>query len=632
MSTSSTQLEPDQPELASPELKISFIIPLVGFVLLFGVIAATGFLALRQASEQAAIERSLDVQRRLSRILTLLLDAETGERGYVLTGEENYLEPFYSAAPRIEAEIKRLRAATGDNEAHQRQAAALLQLARDKLTELRQMVELRRSQGIDAAVARIQSGQGKEAMDRARALIAQMAGDEARILRDRQTAALNSDRAVQIGIVAAVLLLLGLIAAALREVRRQFRNVSEARAFMENANWRLKEEGLQRERLGMQLREAQKMEAIGQLSGGLAHDFNNMLAVITGSLALIKRRIGRGDTNVAQLIEGGLDGAQRAANLTSRLLAVARQQPLAPEPVDVNKFVAKMSDLLKHTLGEHVRLESVLGGGIWRTYIDSSQLENAILNLCVNARDAMPQGGRLTIETANASLDDAYAAEHGVPAGQYVLVAVSDTGSGMSPETVQNAFDPFFTTKSGKGTGLGLSQVYGFARQSGGHAKIYSEPGHGTTVKLYLPRHMRDTHEAPVLGQPRDLQQLRGQPGETILVVEDDEQVRSVALRNIEELGYGTLEAQNAAAALRVLDAHPEIVLLFTDIVMPDMNGRALADEATRRRPALKVLFTTGFTRNAVVHNGVVDAGVNFIAKPFSIEALATKIRMALDG
>jgi signal transduction histidine kinase len=280
----------------------------------------------------------------------------------------------------------------------------LLQLAREKLTELRQMVELRRSQGIDAAVSRIQSGQGKEAMDRARALIAQMAGDEARILRDRQTAALNSDRAVQIGIVAAVLLLLGLTAAALREVRRQFRNVSEARAFMENANRRLKEEGLQRERLGMQLREAQKMEAIGQLSGGLAHDFNNMLAVITGSLALIKRRIGRGDTNVAQLIEGGLDGAQRAANLTSRLLAVARQQPLAPEPVDVNKFVAKMSDLLRHTLGEHVRLESVLGGGIWRTYIDSSQLENAILNLCVNARDAMPEGGRLTIETANASL------------------------------------------------------------------------------------------------------------------------------------------------------------------------------------------------------------------------------------
>jgi signal transduction histidine kinase len=311
--------------------------------------------------------------------------------------------------------------------------------------------------------------------------------------------------------------------------------MNAARIVIEKANQRIVTEATQRERLALQLREAQKMEAIGQLSGGLAHDFNNMLSVIMGSLNLIKRRLARGDTNLAELIEGGLDGAQRAATLTNRLLAFARQQPLTPEPVDVNKFVAKMSDLLRHTLGDHIRLETVLGGGIWRTCIDASQLENSILNLCVNARDAMPQGGKLTIETANTSLDDAYTAEHGVPPGQYVLIAVTDTGAGMSAETVQKAFDPFFTTKTGKGTGLGLSQVYGFARQSGGHAKIYSELCHGTTVKLYLPRYMGQVEQTSVVVAKRDMDTLRGGPQETVLVVEDDEQVRSLTVKNLEE-------------------------------------------------------------------------------------------------
>jgi CheY-like chemotaxis protein len=271
-------------------------------------------------------------------------------------------------------------------------------------------------------------------------------------------------------------------------------------------------------------------------------------------------------------------------------------------------------------------METVLAGGLWRIHIDANQLENAILNLAVNARDAMPEGGRITIETANAYLDDAYAAAHAdVTAGQYVQIAVTDTGIGMSPETLRRAFDPFFTTKpDGQGTGLGLSQVHGFLKQSGGHVKIYSEPGEGTTVKLYLPRFVGPDAaalETPVVGN------LPTAPdNEMILVVEDDNRVRSTTVELLRELGYRVVEADSAPAALRALDTHPDISLLFTDVVMPEMNGRKLADEVMKRHPEVRILFTTGYTRNAIVHNGVLDAGVHLIIKPFTLEALAAKI------
>jgi PAS domain S-box-containing protein len=381
------------------------------------------------------------------------------------------------------------------------------------------------------------------------------------------------------------------------------------------------------------LRQSQKMEAVGQLTGGIAHDFNNMLAVVIGSLELLGRRLAGGDARAQRYLAAAADGARRASLLTQRLLAFSRQQPLRPEAVDVNKVVAGMSDLLRHSIGADIRLETVLAGGLWPSFADPNQLENIVLNLALNSRDAMPDGGRLTIETQNAHLDDRYVSVNpGMAAGQYVLIAVTDTGSGMAPEVIEKAFDPFFTTKPvGKGTGLGLSQVYGFVKQSGGHVKIYSEIGHGTTIKIYLPRLIGTSvgsADAGDFGRPLPLGELR----EVVLVVEDEPAVRRFSVEAICELGYRVLEADGAAAALRLLDSHPEIVLLFTDVVMPDINGAKLADEARRRRPGLKVLFTTGYTRNAIVHNGVLDPGVEMIGKPFTLDALAAKIRSVLEA
>ena len=380
------------------------------------------------------------------------------------------------------------------------------------------------------------------------------------------------------------------------------------------------------------LRQSQKMEAVGQLTGGIAHDFNNMLAVVMGSLDLLGRRLGMADPRARHYLNAATDGACRAALLTQRLLAFSRQQPLHPAPIDVNKLVAGMSDLLRHSLSGQVQLETVLAGGLWRAHADPNQLENAVLNLAVNARDAMPDGGRLTIETQNAYLDGHYvASEIGVPAGQYVLIAVTDTGTGMPEEVIAKAFDPFFTTKGvGKGTGLGLSQVYGFVRQSGGHVKIYSETGHGTTVKIYLPRLLGEASEPASDEAPA--RTLLGERQEVVLVVEDEPSVRQFSVDALGELGYRVLEADGASAALRLLEAHPEIALMFTDVVMPETNGVQLTEQARRLRPDLKVLFTTGYSRNAVVHNGVLDAGVELIGKPFTIDELAAKVREMLDA
>jgi PAS domain S-box-containing protein len=400
----------------------------------------------------------------------------------------------------------------------------------------------------------------------------------------------------------------------------------------------LEEENEARLRAEEALRQAQKMEAIGQLTGGIAHDFNNLLTVVLGGLETISRQLAllppsAAATRIGKARDMALHGAQRAATLTRRLLAFARQQALVPKPLDINKLVGGMAEFLQRMLGETVALETVLLAGLWRTYADEHELENAVLNLVLNARDAMPDGGKVTIETANCYLDASYVATllEPVAAGQYVMIAVADNGIGIDKATIERVFEPFFTTKeAGKGTGLGLSQVYGFVRQSAGHVKIYSEPGEGTAVKLYLPRHFAPEEHPDESDRATEANAASG--AETILLAEDDEDLRNVTAETLTELGYRVLRASTGPGAIDLIDRRDRIDLLLTDVVMRGgMNGRELAEEAVRRRPGLKVLFTTGYTRNAIVHHGRLDPGVNLINKPYTPTELAARIRALLD-
>lgn len=377
-----------------------------------------------------------------------------------------------------------------------------------------------------------------------------------------------------------------------------------------------------------QIRQAQKMDAVGQLTGGVAHDFNNILTVITGTIGILEEAVAdRPDlVAVARLID---EAAERGANLTRHLLAFARKQPLQPTEVDVNRLALEAAKLLHPTLGEHIEITPMLADDAWTAMVDPNQLTTAILNLALNARDAMPNGGKLALETRNVYLDDSYAGMHSeVTVGNYVMVAVSDSGTGIPAALLEKVFDPFFTTKEvGKGTGLGLSMVFGFVKQSGGHIKIYSEEGHGTSVKIYLPR---ATGLAQTAAEAKLSSSIEG-GNEAILVVEDDALVRRYVMTQIESLGYTTYEAANAAEALAVIDTSATVDLLFTDVIMPGaMNGRQLVDEALKRRAALKILYTSGYTENAIVHHGRLDSGVLLLAKPYRKSELARMIRMAL--
>jgi PAS domain S-box-containing protein len=377
-----------------------------------------------------------------------------------------------------------------------------------------------------------------------------------------------------------------------------------------------------------QLFQAQKMEAVGQLTGGLAHDFNNLLTGISGSLELMKTRMAQGRLgDLDRFVAAAQGAASRAAALTHRLLAFARRQTLDPKPISPNKLIADMVELVQRTVGPAIKVETVLAIGLWPTLCDPNQLENAILNLCINARDAMPKGGRLTIETANTWLDERGARERDMDPGQYVAICVTDTGTGMPPDVVARAFDPFFTTKpSGQGTGLGLSMIYGFAKQSGGQARIYSEMGAGTTVRIYLPRrHGEVDRELP---QADLAEASRASAGETVLIVDDEPTVRMLVTEVLAELGYAAIEAADGASGLKVLQSNVRIDLLVSDVGLPGgLNGRQMADAARANRPGLKVLFITGYAENAAVGDGHLEAGMHVLTKPFAMQTLANRIR-----
>jgi signal transduction histidine kinase/ActR/RegA family two-component response regulator len=603
--------------------------------LLIGVVGGLGFLLLAIiASIIASVassdanrwaEHSLMVMQASEHLFSLIQDAETGQRGFLLTGDESYLAPFYTAKTEIPAAQETLRGLTSDNPVQQSRLSKLYPLVERKIRELSRTVDLAKGGKIDEALAFVKSNEGRDVMSGIRNALDEFDADETNKeqARDARATLLRS-------ILLLVTVIAGVLAATVAilvgyTLRRQ---IGELRLLTAS----LKTEMLERERAEATMRQAQKMEALGQLTGGVAHDFNNMLAIIVGNLDLGMRRLSKEDVRARLYVENALSGARRAAELTKRLLAFSRLQPLKPQSADANKCVADMSELLRRTLGEAIELETVLGGGLWRAIVDVHQLESAILNLVINARDAMGRGGRLTIETANTELNRAYADAHvEVTPGQYVMIAVTDTGRGMSDTILEKAFDPFFTTKpSGAGTGLGLSQVHGFIKQSKGHIKIYSEEGKGTTVKIYLPRDLSRAFAAETRSavprapefSPRD---------HVVLVVEDDPGVRSFTVSAVRELGYDAVEADTVGIAREKLLENPRVTIILTDVVLPGGNGRELAELLLRERPDLVVLYMTGYTRNAIVHNGTLDPGVRLLSKPFTIEELGRELHAILQ-
>src|SRR5450432_1178872 len=531
------------------------------------VVGATIWLSAATQSENDWVRHTLAVRNQIAQVLSLVQSAETGQRGYLLTNSQAYLIPYDRGAAAVGPAIDELGKLVIDNPQQEQSVGRLRELVKAKLDELVATIEDQKSGRADQAMATVRTDDGLRLMDAIRQLLGNMEAAENQLLVARQHLAETLNTWLEVGAGLAFLLINAVGFLGMTATRRAFSHLSEARNELTLSNRDLQKQIAQREEVESQLRQAQKMEAIGQLTGGIAHDFNNMLGVVIGSLDLMNRRIKSGDfTSIGRFMDAASQATTRASSLTHRLLAFARQQPLEPKAIDVNNLIAGMSDLMRSTLGEQIEVETVMTAGVWTAKADPHQLESAVLNVAINARDAMPQGGKLTIETGNTFLDDAYARQHGeVLPGQYVMVAVSDNGTGMSSDVAARVFDPFFTTKpSGRGTGLGLSQVFGFIKQSKGHIKIYSEVGCGTTVKIYLPR-LTDQVAATM---PVSLPAVSAAgAGEVILVVEDDPMMLKFTTEAVRELGYTALHADNAAAALAILDKRPDIRLLFTDVV-----------------------------------------------------------------
>ncbi|MEL6063523.1 CHASE3 domain-containing protein [Methylobacterium sp. DCY52] len=700
---------------------------LLAILALVGIVTWERLNASREAREWS--QHSYRVLGTMKDLAIALRDAETGQRGYVITGKDDYLAPYDSARDRLGVLQGELQKLTADNPAQQERLRALAPVIQHKLEELAQTVQLRRDVGVEAAGRLVNTDVGRGYMKEAETSLAAMLADEEALLARRLGE--NDARAAWVrwttlgGSLLAVLALLWAARLLNQAWSRSYRTEAEQRTLALRlsttldslsqgvavfgpdralTNWnecfqvlldlrramirpgtsyaalaehtaetgrpvletwdqvshggtgpreavvyeRSRADGhhLELRRTPMPdggfvltisdmtkraqaegvLREAQKMQAIGQLTGGIAHDFNNLLQVILGNLEFVRAKLD-GDAKLQTRIERAAWAAQRGATLTGQLLAFARKQPLAPAAIDLAATMPDLVPLLRRTLGEHIEVRYVESAGLWPAMADPAQLESAVLNLALNARDAMPGGGRLTIELGNKVLDREYARHHAeVVPGDYAMVAVSDTGHGMTPEVAARVFEPFFTTKpDGKGTGLGLAMVFGFVKQSGGHVKIYSEPGHGTTVKIYLPRAIGQL--AAVGGRTAAPVELpRGSA--TILVVEDEAAVREIACAILADLGYRVLDAADGEEALRVFGANAAAVdLLLTDVVLPGkVRGRELSERVQAVRPEVRVLFMSGYTENSIVHHGRLDDGVHLIGKPFKREQLALKV------
>ena len=711
--------------LAANRLVLLLAVPL------FLILALCAYLTLQFAANereaQGWVRHTFQVIGQLELVLSDSLDAETGQRGFLLTKKPEFLAPYQAGRSRVNADIAALADLTRDNLDQQRRTSRIERLVHERFSAFDaslQQAGQGSSESLAAALDR-----GRQRMDALRQEIASGVAEERRLLVERDNHRRDVENLEVSFAVGAVVLTLGilLIAAAmlvrnnvslaaseksraneaailqatLETVRegiayftsdgllcalnarfpdlldlpadqvvvqktrlpelRNFENIrpvadriftppDEGQTGIDTQHivWGDREldvykavvatggfligvvDQTDRVRAESIVRQSQKMEAVGHLTGGVAHDFNNLLQVISANLDLAVAGAGvQADARLRERLQNAIGAVVRGSRLTGQLLAFARRQALAPKSVDLGRVIRDMSDMLRRTLGENIQIETVIAGGLWNTMVDPNQVENTVLNLAINARDAMPEGGKLTLEVANASLDDAYAAGHAeVTAGQYVMLAVTDTGTGMTPEVLGRVFEPFFTTKpEGKGTGLGLAQAYGFVKQTGGHIKIYTEIGHGTSIKLYLPRTRREVdmpdHSAglPVEGG-----------SEHVLVVEDDEGVRAAVVDMLGELGYRVSRAENAESALEVLRKEtPD--LIFTDVVMPgDIPTREFIRQAQAMRPGVRVLYTSGYTQNSIVHNGKLDDDAVLLSKPYRKDELARKLRSVFAG
>ncbi|RBP16046.1 signal transduction histidine kinase [Roseiarcus fermentans] len=598
-------------------------------VLLVAAAALGTAMAVRVDSATSWIEHTYQVRGLVGQAVIALQNAEISVRDGLLEGHG--ASGAAGARSTVNDNLSKLRQLVSDNPDQIRRLDEIVQLTGAYLSVLDRAA----TEGMSDPAAfndLLARGDAEGPASRLRDLLAAFDAAEVDLLAARQQTA-GRLQAILYG-----LLLLSLVSATIATIavvttsRSFVRQVqAQSAALIAETESRLRAESL--------LLQTQKLELVGQLTAGIAHDFNNLLTIVIGNLDTIRRRVEAGQAEPGRLArpaETALEGARRAAALTQKLLAFARRQPLAPRQLDLNRAVAAMSDVLVRTVGEAVKIETVLGAGLWPAFADPSQVDNAIVNLVVNARDAMPAGGHITIETANSSLDEHYVAQFGdVAPGQYVMLSVSDTGVGIAKDVLPRIFEPFFTTKEvGKGTGLGLAMIHGFVKQSKGHIRIYSEPGQGTAVKIYLPRM---TAAAPLATTPAsDAPPAGGAPpakaGEVVLLVEDDAAVSDFARGALEELGYRVLAARDGGEGLALLTGPDRIDALFTDVVLPGgLNGRGLADEAGRLRPNLPTLFTTGYTRNAIVHDGRLDPDVRLITKPYTREDLARALRRAID-